>query len=132
MSGKDNSLFIDALSSMARSVPSCDDNGGGCGGGGGEALIPCSNIYLPSFSFVEQINSPSRIPRNYYYSKCDMVGDIFYGTDDYLDVRDSIHREDVLEHYRREIIMRSLNKRKLSRFSISRCFEFLELIYCLG
>ncbi|KAJ6911394.1 hypothetical protein NC652_021879 [Populus alba x Populus x berolinensis] len=114
---------LKAVSSMARRVPSCDDNGGDCGRGGGEALIPCSNICLPSCSFVEQINSPSRIPRNHYYSKCDMVGDIFYGTDDYLDVRDSIHREDVLEHYRREIIMRSLHKRKLSRFSISRRWQ---------
>ncbi|KAL9401252.1 hypothetical protein Peur_005101 [Populus x canadensis] len=93
-----NSNFFLALSSMARRVPSCDDNGGGCGRGGGEAPIPCSNIYLPSCSFVKQINNPSRIPCNYYYSKCDMVGDVFYGTDDYLDVKDLIHREDVLEH----------------------------------
>ncbi|KAB5545186.1 hypothetical protein DKX38_013298 [Salix brachista] len=89
---------------MARRAPSCDDNGDDCSRGGGEALIPCSNIYFSSSSFAEQTN---RMSCKNYCSKCDMVvGDIFYGTDDYLDVKDSIHKEDVLEHYRRETIMR--------------------------
>ncbi|KAF9677809.1 hypothetical protein SADUNF_Sadunf08G0146400 [Salix dunnii] len=115
---------------MARRDPSCDDNGDDCSRGGGEAPSPCSNIYLSSYS-AEQTNSPGRMSCKNYCSKCDMVGDIFYGTDDYLDVKDSIHKEDVLEHYRRETIVRALNKRKLSRLSISRCFEFLKLAYCL-
>lgn len=49
-------------------------NGGDCsGGGGGEDLIPFSDIFSPSCSLVEPINSKRGLSCNYYYSKRDVL-----------------------------------------------------------
>jgi hypothetical protein len=94
-------------------------NGGDCSrGGGGEDLIPFSDIFSPSCSFVEPINSTSGLSCNYYYSKRDMLGDIFYGTNDFLDVKDLMHKEDVLEYYSKETIMGSFKRRRSGWFSL--------------
>jgi|UniRef100_A0A3N7H1U9 hypothetical protein len=47
-----------------------------------------------------------------------MLGDIFYGTNDFLDVKDLMHEEDVLEYYSKETIMGSFKRRRSGWFSL--------------
>ncbi|EOY22875.1 Uncharacterized protein TCM_014918 [Theobroma cacao] len=112
---------------MARGIPTYDGDGSSydCGGGSGRQYIT-TQCYPSASSSFPRVDS-------FYYSSLNRgtVGDVFFGTDDIRDTRDSMYKEDVMESYCRETAIKSLRrqskKRSISTFG---CVEFLKLLRC--
>ncbi|KAK8583724.1 hypothetical protein V6N13_109119 [Hibiscus sabdariffa] len=112
---------------MARGIPvhdgSIDGTVTGGGGGGGSQYVTRSY----SYSYYSSPASDS-----FYHSPSNRgaIGDVFFGRDDIQDTRDLAFKEDVLESYRRETVMKSLRRRSKKESSISNagCVEFLKLL----
>ncbi|WRX17675.1 hypothetical protein QQP08_010162 [Theobroma cacao] len=117
----------DISTSMARGIPTYDGDRSSCDCGGGSGRQYITTQCYPSAS--------SSFPRvdSFYYSSLNRgtVGDVFFGTDDIRDTRDSMYKEDVMESYCRETAIKSLRrqskKRSISTFG---CVEFLKLLRC--
>ncbi|GMI76623.1 hypothetical protein HRI_001331600 [Hibiscus trionum] len=109
---------------MARGIPAHDGSYDGSisGGGGGS-------------QYITRSYSSSLISDSFYHSSSTRgaIGDVFFGSDDIKDTRDLAFKEDVLESYRRETVMKSLRRRsKKESISNVGCVEFLKLLlrYC--
>ncbi|KAJ1411928.1 hypothetical protein SESBI_20768 [Sesbania bispinosa] len=87
--------------------------------------------FVPSLAYY---NNKSVVRRKSHYHQHKAMGDIFYGNDDYEEIKNHMYKEDVMECMRREEQFKAFKRRQKRRWSFSffGCFEFLRLFLCCG
>ncbi|CAL1354912.1 unnamed protein product [Linum trigynum] len=113
--------------------PSSADSGGGWGSWGSRLIRRSPKKSSPPSMRTLDLG---RRPGGGCGSSSEIVGDVFYGTDDAEGIEDYKYKEDLLEHYRRESERKSVRrrKRKMRRSwfgAIVDCFSFLKFFCCL-
>ncbi|CAN0896163.1 hypothetical protein LINGRAHAP2_LOCUS18313 [Linum grandiflorum] len=105
----------------------CGGGAGGCmsssaDGGWGAKLMRSrgeKKAYSPSSSSSSSSSSPSSPPylRTLKIGRgsSEIVGDVFYGTDDAAGIDEYRYKEDVLEHYRKEKERKSVRRKREKR-----------------
>ncbi|KAL4323201.1 hypothetical protein GQ457_11G030290 [Hibiscus cannabinus] len=110
---------------MARGIPAPDASIDATvtGDGGGSQYVTRSYSY-------SYYSSPASASFYHSPSNRGAIGDVFFGSDDIKETRDLGFKEDVLESYRRETVMKSLRRRSKKESSISNagCVESLKLL----